>query len=119
MMTAAPAIPRLGIAEYVWWNEALHGVSFGVFFFQAEDGIRDWSVTGVQTCALPISHGWSALARRLRSASARSAREASGGELYASRRLWPHADRVAGAAPEVGAEQRCHQIGRASCRERG
>src|SRR5262249_58753820 len=30
------------------------------FFFQAEDGIRDWSVTGVQTCALPICR----LARR-------------------------------------------------------
>src|SRR5437763_13667774 len=30
---------------------------FGVFFFfQAEDGIRDTSVTGVQTCALPILH---------------------------------------------------------------
>src|SRR5260221_5352960 len=28
----------------------------GGFFFQAEDGIRDWSVTGVQTCALPISY---------------------------------------------------------------
>ena len=28
------------------------------FFFQAEDGIRDWSVTGVQTCALPISVGF-------------------------------------------------------------
>src|SRR5437016_14228922 len=28
--------------------------SFCFFFFQAEDGIRDWSVTGVQTCALPI-----------------------------------------------------------------
>src|SRR2546430_13700141 len=27
-----------------------------VFFFQAEDGIRDLTVTGVQTCALPISH---------------------------------------------------------------
>src|SRR5262249_59725173 len=27
------------------------------FFFQAEDGIRDWSVTGVQTCALPILAG--------------------------------------------------------------
>ena len=26
-----------------------------VFFFQAEDGIRDADVTGVQTCALPIS----------------------------------------------------------------
>src|SRR3989442_8787142 len=35
------------------------GGSFGpggsIFFFQAEDGIRDADVTGVQTCALPIS----------------------------------------------------------------
>src|SRR2546429_5379530 len=30
------------------------GVTF-FFFFQAEDGIRDVAVTGVQTCALPIS----------------------------------------------------------------
>src|SRR2546430_8901056 len=29
------------------------GVAF-LFFFQAEDGIRDLTVTGVQTCALPI-----------------------------------------------------------------
>src|SRR6266436_3510875 len=28
---------------------------FTFFFFQAEDGIRDVAVTGVQTCALPIS----------------------------------------------------------------
>src|SRR5436309_12711954 len=28
---------------------------FFFFFFQAEDGIRDFHVTGVQTCALPIS----------------------------------------------------------------
>src|SRR5258707_9994645 len=28
---------------------------FSLFFFQAEDGIRDIGVTGVQTCALPIS----------------------------------------------------------------
>src|SRR5256885_13143124 len=27
------------------------------FFFQAEDGIRDYKVTGVQTCALPICRG--------------------------------------------------------------
>src|SRR5690606_40357917 len=34
----------------------LYGIAFGcvVFFFQAEDGIRDFHVTGVQTCALPI-----------------------------------------------------------------
>src|SRR2546430_5689804 len=31
------------------------GVMFFFFFFQAEDGIRDLTVTGVQTCALPIS----------------------------------------------------------------
>src|SRR5207249_6275747 len=35
------------------------------FFFQAEDGIRDRNVTGVQTCALPILH-------QVRPAAARS-----------------------------------------------
>src|SRR3989454_1779601 len=29
-------------------------LAFSFFFFQAEDGIRDYKVTGVQTCALPI-----------------------------------------------------------------
>src|SRR5690606_9181521 len=32
----------------------IHAVN-ALFFFQAEDGIRDFHVTGVQTCALPIS----------------------------------------------------------------
>src|SRR2546430_6563860 len=32
-----------------WW------LVFFFFFFQAEDGIRDLTVTGVQTCAVPIS----------------------------------------------------------------
>src|ERR1019366_6185370 len=36
-------------------GQGQHALSFLVFFFQAEGGIRDWSVTGVQTCALPIS----------------------------------------------------------------
>src|SRR5256885_7596022 len=36
-------------------NVGLFGYIF--FFFQAEDGIRDYKVTGVQTCALPISDG--------------------------------------------------------------
>src|SRR2546430_3922230 len=34
----------------------LHNI-YIFFFFQAEDGIRDLTVTGVQTCALPISRG--------------------------------------------------------------
>src|SRR5256885_11953724 len=33
------------------------------FFFQAEDGIRDYKVTGVQTCALPICIGTGRVAR--------------------------------------------------------
>src|SRR5699024_230415 len=32
----------------------VHVVIISLFFFQAEDGIRDRNVTGVQTCALPI-----------------------------------------------------------------
>src|SRR5688500_19582273 len=35
-----------------------------VFFFQAEDGIRDYKVTGVQTCALPIWSAWRGAAGR-------------------------------------------------------
>src|SRR5215204_7330804 len=37
---------------------------FLFFFFQAEDGIRDHCVTGVQTCALPISMTWTRLPNR-------------------------------------------------------
>src|SRR2546429_7594129 len=38
-------------------GQAVAAMGVVVFFFQAEDGIRDVAVTGVQTCALPIS--WS------------------------------------------------------------
>src|SRR5688500_19833954 len=37
-----------------------------LFFFQAEDGIRDYKVTGVQTCALPISKTRTLSPRRMR-----------------------------------------------------
>src|SRR5256885_5735619 len=36
------------------WVRESNGVRKIFFFFQAEDGIRDYKVTGVQTCALPI-----------------------------------------------------------------
>src|SRR5690625_7879921 len=41
------------------------------FFFQAEDGIRDGHVTGVQTCALPISERQNALPTALSSGQRR------------------------------------------------
>src|SRR5437764_5468487 len=43
------------VAYYWFCNQLTCFAIFFVFFFQAEDGIRDTSVTGVQTCALPIS----------------------------------------------------------------
>src|SRR2546429_5901273 len=57
-------------------------VILGFFFFQAEDGIRDVAVTGVQTCALPISRrasskwvkSWNTAATRLRHDSSKSSR---------------------------------------------
>src|SRR2546430_7330267 len=42
----------------------IQDVRLYVFFFQAEDGIRDLTVTGVQTCALPISSSFRAGATR-------------------------------------------------------
>src|SRR2546427_8618749 len=50
-------------------------VLFLFFFFQAEDGIRDLTVTGVQTCALPISAGVAPgkTAQRARGISGRAA----------------------------------------------
>src|SRR3712207_9502063 len=39
------------VVVYVWFG---YWYKFVFFFFQAEDGIRDIGVTGVQTCALPI-----------------------------------------------------------------
>src|SRR5690606_39723009 len=53
--------------------------SYVIFFFQAEDGIRDFHVTGVQTCALPISSASIARATRIRASGEPSGppREAS------------------------------------------
>src|SRR2546427_48034 len=41
-------------ASKIWRHENIQ-LGGCYFFFQAEDGIRDLTVTGVQTCALPIS----------------------------------------------------------------
>src|SRR5690606_40492388 len=55
-----------------------------VFFFQAEDGIRDFHVTGVQTCALPI---WFSISAALpRRAARQSADRAAEGRPPASGR---------------------------------
>src|SRR5205085_4956315 len=44
-----------GVCKRVLGWRDIRRLVFRFFFFQAEDGIRDLTVTGVQTCALPIS----------------------------------------------------------------
>src|SRR2546430_11479192 len=59
----------------------LSGVRGLLFFFQAEDGIRDLTVTGVQTCALPISRPapWYAYVDRKNRSTSTIARASSAG----------------------------------------
>src|SRR5438552_7080234 len=72
------------------------------FFFQAEDGIRDDLVTGVQTCALPIYGGGVCPARRVsRPRGPRYKRES----ISEQDKLHLH-DRLAGARVERSEERR-------------
>src|SRR5256885_6400983 len=50
LLVPSEGFPFVGLTNYV--TEFVRDANF--FFFQAEDGIRDYKVTGVQTCALPI-----------------------------------------------------------------
>src|SRR5256885_7150058 len=86
------------------------------FFFQAEDGIRDYKVTGVQTCALPISIGGEGTVR-----DAQGADEGRRQVAAAAGPLQEPADRFVAPAP-ADVRPECLapavEIGRASCRER-
>src|SRR5690606_39337081 len=79
------------------------------FFFQAEDGIRDFHVTGVQTCALPISYGASNARRSSRIAMCylRVPSAVVMASTNAAVSCRPRRDRA-----------NWSEIGRASCRER-
>src|SRR2546430_3533564 len=87
---------------------------FLVFFFQAEDGIRDLTVTGVQTCALPIwTSGW-----RGEHASARlgPADRVRGGGVSRPRSTHRHEPR---AGPRAGSAHRADRTERSEERRVG
>src|SRR2546430_5957315 len=97
-------------------DRSSHRAEAFVFFFQAEDGIRDLTVTGVQTCALPIflmltartdgsSGVWGLVGPRVEPPHGRVLARA--GSRRGGRRLPRQAVRAVRA-----------EIGRASCRER-
>src|SRR5207244_5280002 len=93
------------------------------FFFQAEDGIRDDLVTGVQTCALPICIGTSATGLNLFADPAAVYNSCSRPLLSVNKRI-PfdelHALPQWNVDLSLGKDVRIteREIGRASCRER-
>src|SRR5205807_6316084 len=87
------------------------------FFFQAEDGIRDYKVTGVQTCALPISDMPQGARRRYRLPwLLRQTRQKRRG--CAAGRLRRLRSRSGAAMKRATRLAHRREIGRASCRER-
>src|SRR5438067_12137527 len=88
------------------------------FFFQAEDGIRDRNVTGVQTCALPISpklqnaYGTCHRRHHRRICGSRGPATVMSAMTRPIRVLELRSVRGTGGGPEKT------KIGRASCRER-
>src|SRR5438105_12897371 len=90
-----------------------------VFFFQAEDGIRDPLVTGVQTCALPIWDRRSGrLARGFRRGRLPGPVLAGGGGAFHERcAVLEDLESRGSTGAIAGRSLRRDQIGRASCRE--
>src|SRR5256885_5107458 len=79
----------------------MRGALDSFFFFQAEDGIRDYKVTGVQTCALPIFDG-------LRVHESQILGRVGEGFRYAQVRLAPA--RLTHCMRWLGAARRAHDI---------
>src|SRR5256885_11266364 len=55
-MTSNWIVEEIYVSRFAVKGCVARAVNAVFFFFQAEDGIRDYKVTGVQTCALPICH---------------------------------------------------------------
>src|SRR5437867_9578187 len=88
-------------------------IFLNIFFFQAEDGIRDRTVTGVQTCALPILIGLPV--------TVITACQPEGRVQLLGERWKAHCTAGAAVGDRVvieAVEQITLEIGRASCRER-
>src|SRR5207249_6169129 len=91
------------IFVWLWWSVLVF------FFFQAEDGIRDRNVTGVQTCALPISCRVGPGRRWHRQSPDSNAREGSLPTSKRSRaaRCRPRRREIRSEERRVGKECRC------------
>src|SRR3712207_6928147 len=91
--------------------------SLDCFFFQAEDGIRDIGVTGVQTCALPICTRFTAIPN-WHTGMPLFVNLSSGSLVRLPARTTRLKLTICNSFPRVIVGQVYEKIGRASCRER-
>src|SRR2546429_3652136 len=116
MYVSQHAVRLIGILTAWMLQGVVIFIELVFFFFQAEDGIRDVAVTGVQTCALPISAPEALRrqkdlpARRSSARRNRQAKEAGSGTAvgFAGQ----------GSGRNTVRLREGREIGRASCRER-
>src|SRR5690349_22709940 len=102
-----------------WLHKAIYiGITIGIFFFffQAEDGIRDLYVTGVQTCALPICLGRRFLRRAHMATQTMSKDDIL--EAIGNMSVSDLAELIEAFKEKFGVTISAPEIGRASCRER-
>src|SRR5256885_9934307 len=107
-----------GVGETTGLGDSAATVADG-FFFQAEDGIRDYKVTGVQTCALPIYDraNWKTLRKHSsRVGSYHSCTRRLARAVGTAGKQYRHASLERFGAHDLVSSPA--QIGRASCRER-
>src|SRR5262249_56490541 len=100
-------------------RQSAHTGSLRFFFFQAEDGIRDWSVTGVQTCALPISPGCDAVIPLRRAGERLRSTDLAAFSAAGIARILVREPRIRVLPVRGSGIISAAEIGRASCRERG
>src|SRR5260370_19113720 len=104
----------LGRAYYSFRDLRHQGLLSFFFFFQAEDGIRDSSVTGVQTCALPICEEGRNVADAVTEGALTRPQPGQGSLSHGV----SYVSTLFTQCTEVGDHHQAVEIGRASCRER-
>src|SRR5439155_6011811 len=105
---------RFSLHFFLSFSALFLSVYFFFFFFQAEDGIRDGHVTGVQTCALPISIDCAHPRNEWHSPHDASAVMTS----FMVVRMRRRSVRLLAGRSSLHTPATAFKIGRASCRER-
>src|SRR2546430_5918166 len=118
MASVAESVERITQPRRQTAGGSLNIADCRVFFFQAEDGIRDLTVTGVQTCALPISMLSLNTGRTVVNETGLEGSFAVDLEWSPDQSVTDKPSLFTALQEQLGLTLESTQIGRASCRER-